>query len=156
VAQRLSVKIALNVAGREIERRDVEAAVLMHQGAFHDLFSRIIDVDDSRVEVIDGSLEIDDLDYDDGATEGCADVTFMSSFYAGCRDMNSDDYHVASLALRCAGEGTFVQLRAADTLASRGGEVEAGRHFIRGERLRRRSIPALDSLLTFRGWNGIP
>lgn len=68
---------------------------------FTPLFERLIDTEDARTTVTEGCLEIESVQLDEG--DGIADVRFMSSFYAGCNDKNSDDWHSATLEFEVDG-----------------------------------------------------
>ena len=95
MTSRLNVCISLIVkAGQHLEDA-ASNAIIEYQGKFTPFFERIIDVDDARVTVTEGCLEIENIDI--SSNKGVADVQFMSSFYAGCKDMNSDDWHEATL-----------------------------------------------------------
>jgi hypothetical protein len=56
---------------------------------------RLIDAEDSRTTVLDGSLDAqpEGVELNESMTEGFISCTFMSDFYAGCRDLNSTDEH---------------------------------------------------------------
>lgn len=91
----LQVKIPLVVrVGQSIEEA-VGMAIVEHQNKFTPLFERMIDIDDARNSVTEGCLEIENIEITEN--EGVADVQFMSSFYAGCKDMDSDYWHEAAL-----------------------------------------------------------
>ena len=92
----LHVEIPLVVqAGQNVEEA-ASMAIVEHQNKFTPLFERMIDIDDARNSVTEGCIEIENIQIT--KDEGVADVQFMSSFYAGCKDMDSDDWHEAVLS----------------------------------------------------------
>ena len=97
--QRLRVVIPLSEvdSGEEIVRDEMKEAILANQSKFYPLFARIIDVDDSRVQIVEDSVEIEEFVFDQSGDTGQADVKFMTSYYAGCKDMDSDEWHYATL-----------------------------------------------------------
>lgn len=98
---RLFVKIPLVVQPGQSVEEAVGIAIVEHQNKFTPLFSRMIDIDDARNSVTEGCLEVENIELNED--EGVADVQFMSSFYAGCKDMDSDDWHEASLPFEIEG-----------------------------------------------------
>ncbi len=96
-AGRLLVKIALPSKHYEIDADEIGNLVLKHQSEFEPLFERAIDVDDGRVQLVDDSVEIEQVELDDDGKSGCVSVEFMSSFYAGCKDQDSTDWHQEDL-----------------------------------------------------------
>lgn len=70
-------------------------AIVHNQRLFEPLFGRIIDRGDARTSILDGSLQVTDIDITDSS--GAAQVNFDSDFYAGCKDINSTDEHNACL-----------------------------------------------------------
>lgn len=70
-------------------------AIEQNQSKFDPLFRRIIDKGDARMTILDGSLQVTDIDIT-GAS-GFAQVSFDSDFYAGCKDISSTDEHDACL-----------------------------------------------------------
>lgn len=73
----------------------IEKALISDQGSFEPLFSRLIDMGDSRLTVIDDSLEVGDISLDNEG--GIADVTFQYYHYMGCKDMNTEGDYETSL-----------------------------------------------------------
>jgi hypothetical protein len=100
VNEKLIVKIALKYSHLEIDAASIEELIVEHQSDFQPLLARIIDVDDGRVELVDDSLEIESIEFDEDGRSGVAEVEFMSSFYAGCKDLNSTDWHPTLLPFR--------------------------------------------------------
>ena len=94
MSERFNLKIPLQLNGKTLEEAIGEALIL-HQEEFGLFFYRSIQTDDSRIEVVDDSLEVNDIQHD--GKSGTADVQFMSYFYAGCKDMNSEDLHEETL-----------------------------------------------------------
>lgn len=89
----LQVKIPLIIqAGQSVEEA-VGMAIVEHQNKFTPLFERMIDNDNARISITEGCLEIKNIEITED--QGVAEVQFMSSFYAGCKDMDSDDWHKA-------------------------------------------------------------
>ena len=97
VTQKLLVKIPISNRFGTIDEEEIERLIVEHQGEFSPLFERSIDVDDARVQLVDDSLEVQQVDIDEDRKAGSAQVEFMSSFYAGCKDQNSDDWHSEDL-----------------------------------------------------------
>lgn len=93
--ERLLVTFPLYVQPGRRSEDAAAKAMLEHQHKFMPLFERMIDIEDARVTVAEGCLEIENIEV--MHDEWIADVQFMSSFYAGCKDMNSDDWHDATL-----------------------------------------------------------
>ncbi|WP_426787913.1 hypothetical protein [Xanthomonas campestris] len=91
------MKIALPNRHHEIDAEELETLVLEHQSEFHPLFERAIDVDDARVQLVDDSVEIEQVEVDEDGRSGCVSVEFMSLFYAGCKDMDSTNWHQEDL-----------------------------------------------------------
>ena len=96
-AGRVHVKIALPSRHYEIEADEIGKLVLEHQSEFEPLFERAIDVDDGRVQLVEGSVEIEQVELDDDGKSGVVSVEFMSAFYAGCKDLDSADWHQEDL-----------------------------------------------------------
>lgn len=101
--EKLLVRIALPSRYHDIDTEDVEKLVLEHQSEFEPLFRLSIDVDDARVQYVDNSLEIEQVQIDDDGMSGAVDVEFMSEFYAGCKDLNSTDWHQETLPFSIEG-----------------------------------------------------
>ena len=97
MTQKLLVKIPISNRFGTIDEEEIERLIVEHQGEFSPLFERSIDVDDARVQLVDDSLEVQQVDIDEDRKAGSAQVEFMSSFYAGCKDQNSDDWHSEDL-----------------------------------------------------------
>lgn len=97
MSEKLIVKIPLKYPQQDIDTDAVENMIIEHQHEFEPLFERSIDIDDGRVQLASGSMEVEHIELEDDGQSGIADVEFMSSFYAGCKDMNSDDWHQESL-----------------------------------------------------------
>ena len=95
--EKLVVRIPLDNAHRGVDAVTIEAKVLEQQSKFWPLFERSIDVDDGRYTLVENSVEVQQVEFDDAGTSGNVEVDFMSSFYAGCKDINSDDWHSESL-----------------------------------------------------------
>lgn len=92
-AERLLVKIALTNRHYEVDADEIGKLVMEHQSEFEPLFERAIDIEDARVQLVDDSVEIEQVELDDDGKSGCVSVEFMSSFYAGCKDQDSTDWH---------------------------------------------------------------
>jgi hypothetical protein len=89
------VKIPLVAqAGKSVEEA-AGMAIVEHQNKFTFFFERLINIDNVRISVTEGCLEIENVEITDD--QGVAEVQFMSSFYAGCINMDSDDWHEAVL-----------------------------------------------------------
>lgn len=78
-------------------QKAVASAIMDNEGQFFPLLERLIDMGDARMTVIDGSLNIEQIDVDVSPTGGTASGAFDSDFYAGCKDMNSQDDHEVTL-----------------------------------------------------------
>lgn len=89
----LIVKIPIRNQFNTIDEDEIERSIVENQAQFSPLFERVIDVDDARVQLVGGSLEVEQVDIVDDRKSGSAQVGFMSSFYAGCKDLNSSDWH---------------------------------------------------------------
>lgn len=61
----------------------ISQAIIEHQGAFRAFLERSICKEDARTNIVDDSLEIDEIGID--GNEGWASITFMADFYAGCK-----------------------------------------------------------------------
>lgn len=95
MSERLLVTFPLDMQPGQCIEDAAKKAILAHRNEFTPLFERIIDIEDARVTIVEGSLEVENIAITQD--EGIADVQFMSSFYAGCKDINSDDWHDACL-----------------------------------------------------------
>ncbi len=96
----LHITIPLIVADdndNESLQKAVATAIMDNEGQFFPLLERLIDKGDARLTVIDGSLNIENIDVDVSLTGGVASGSFDSDFYAGCKDMNSQDDHEVTL-----------------------------------------------------------
>lgn len=96
-ARQLLVKIALPDKTCGTAAEEIGRLVLKHQSEFEPLFESAIDVDDARVQLVDDSLEIEQVELDVDGQSGCVSVEFMASYHAGCRDKNSTDWHQEDL-----------------------------------------------------------
>jgi hypothetical protein len=97
MTERLTVKIPLKNPNYDVNASAVEELIIEHQSEFEPLLERAIDVDDARVQLVDDSLEVEQIEFGEDGSSGVAEVEFMSSFYAGCKDMNSDEWHTETL-----------------------------------------------------------
>ena len=97
--EKLVVKIPLAYP-LSVDSGTIEELVVTHQADFYPLFERAIDIDDGRVRLVEDSLEVVQVDFDETEKSGYVEVDFMSEFYAGCKDMNSDDWHNEELPFR--------------------------------------------------------
>ena len=97
MSEPLIVKIPLKYPYHDIDSDTVGKLIIEHQFKFEPLFERSIDIDDGRVQLASGSLEIEYIEFEEDGQSGVAEVQFMSSFHAGCKDLNSDDWHDESL-----------------------------------------------------------
>ena len=102
MTENLVVNIPLRHPHVETDASVIEELVVEHQAEFEPLLERAIDIDDGRVQLVEDSLEVVQVEFDDDGTSGAVEVDFMSSFYAGCKDMNSDDWHTEHLPFRIA------------------------------------------------------
>ena len=100
MTQKLVVKIPIENRFGTIDEEQIEKLIVEYQSEFAPLFELTIDIDDARVQLVDDSLEVQQVDIDEDRTSGWAQVEFMSSFYAGCKDQNSDDWHTEELPFR--------------------------------------------------------
>ncbi len=98
MTRKLTVTIPINNRSWSIDEEEIEKLIIENQAQFAPLFELSIDVDDARVQLVDESLDVQQVDIDEGGKSGSAQVDFMSSFYAGCKDQNSDDWHSEDLA----------------------------------------------------------
>jgi hypothetical protein len=94
----LDVKIILSAdstIGIDEFKTVISKAINENQSHFEPLLVRLIDAEDSRTTVLDGSLDAqpEGVELNESMTEGFISCTFMSDFYAGCRDLNSTDEH---------------------------------------------------------------
>lgn len=64
-----------------------------NENIFHDLFYRLCDMGDSRLEVTDGSMEVGDLQFNDETNVYTAELAYWTGIYMGCKDQNSEDDH---------------------------------------------------------------
>lgn len=60
---------------------------------FHDLFYRLNDMADSRLEVTDGSMEVGDILFNDQTNVYTAELVYCTGVHMGCKDQNSEDHH---------------------------------------------------------------
>ena len=81
----------------EAMKKFIAMVIEDNQNSFLPLLERLIDLGDSRVTVIDNSLNVEDCDIDLSLADGIACATFDSDFYAGCKDMNSQNDHEVAL-----------------------------------------------------------
>ena len=96
----LHITIPLIVADdndNESLQKAVATAIMDNEGQFFPLLERLIGKGDARLTVIAGSLNIENIDVDVSLTGGVASGSFDSDFYAGCKDMNSQDDHEVTL-----------------------------------------------------------
>ena len=96
----LRIKIPLivdNVNNKESLQKAVAIAIMENEGQFLPLLERLIDMGDARMTVTDGSLNIEPVDVEVSTTGGVASGSFDSDFYAGCKDINSQDGHEVTL-----------------------------------------------------------
>lgn len=96
--EKLVVKIPRKYSGPEIENDEIEELMIEHQSLFEPLFERILDTGDGRIQLVNNSLEVEQVDFDESDGSGTVDVEFLSSFYAGCKDINSADWHQETLS----------------------------------------------------------
>lgn len=78
-------------AGRSLEDA-IASAINDGQHKLTPLFENVIDTEDARRTVVDGSAEAEDVWVDSTGSSGSASISFLSNFYAGCKDMNSTDW----------------------------------------------------------------
>ena len=96
MSERLQFSIGLNQGSGQSLEACVKQAILDHRDNFTPYFESLIDIEDARTTVASDTLEIYSIEIDaDG--EGTAEASFIASFYAGCKDMNSDDPVEATL-----------------------------------------------------------
>ncbi len=69
----------------------ITSAIENNQCKFEPLFKQIIDLGDSRITILDGSLRVTDIVIT--GDSGFAELYFDSDYYSGCKDMNSTDEH---------------------------------------------------------------
>lgn len=105
--QRLLVRIDLPGKNGELNEEEIEKLVLEYQKDFEPLFERSIDIDDGRVQLVDDSMEVGQVELSDDGKSGCVTVEFMSSFYAGCKDLDSTDWHQEELPFSIE-DGTLI------------------------------------------------
>ena len=97
MSEKLIVKIPLKYSHQDIDSDALGELIIENQFKFEPLFERTIDIDDGRVQLASGSLEVEHIEFEEDGQSGVAEVEFMSSFHAGCKDLNSDDWHQQSL-----------------------------------------------------------
>ena len=80
-------------------QKAISSAIMGHQNQFLPLLERLIDLGDSNMSVMEGSLNIESCDVDINLTtlEGFTSGMFDSFHYASCKDMQSQDEHEVSL-----------------------------------------------------------
>lgn len=90
----LELDIQLSGNGQTLERQ-ISEAVKESENDLSPLFERMISHEDSRTTIVDGLMEIEQVTIQDSWV--CVEATFQTSFYAGCKDINSEDTHPVSL-----------------------------------------------------------
>lgn len=110
MTERLVVKIPADNRFNSIDEEEITRLILEHQTQFSPLFERSIDIDDGRVQLVDDSLEIEQIEIDEGRKSGSAQVEFMSCFYAGCKDLNSTDWHPEILPFAITENGLVFEI----------------------------------------------
>jgi hypothetical protein len=95
--ERINIEIPIEplTGNNSNDKGILTGAIEENQGSFEQYFERLIDFGDARQTIDDDSLEVTDISFDkDG---GIADVTYNSSHYMGCKDLDSSGDHDASL-----------------------------------------------------------
>jgi hypothetical protein len=110
VADKLVVKIPIDNRFWSIDDEQIERLIVENQSQFWPLFERTIDIDDARIGLVDDSLEVQQVDIEEDRRSGSAEVEFMSSFYAGCRGLNSNDWHTESLPFEITQDALVFEL----------------------------------------------
>ena len=96
----LCITIPLNIANindPESIQKAIATGIMENQQQFLPLLERLIDMGDARMSVIEGSLNVEHCDVDITSSEYMASGFFDSDFYAGCKDLNSQDDHEVML-----------------------------------------------------------
>lgn len=88
-------------------QREIAKAIMDNQEKLLPLLERLIDMGDARVTVIERSLNIESCDVEVSSSGGKASGSFDSDFYAGCKDINSQDDHEVTLAFEIE-EGSLI------------------------------------------------
>lgn len=99
MSERLQLSMILKQGSGESLEDCVKQEIIDHQDNFTPYFESLIDIEDARTTVASGTLEIYSIEIDANGY-GAADVSFIASFYAGCKNMNSDDPVEATLPFR--------------------------------------------------------
>lgn len=67
----------------------VKRAIKENESKFYELMGRLAQTHDMRAELVENTLEVDDVSEDDAG--GVVSVSFMYSVYYGCKDMDGSD-----------------------------------------------------------------
>ena len=81
---------------------EVSKQIESNMDLFMELLERHVDIgDDARMTIFENSFHVepDDIDLAVDFTHGVAHATFETHFHAGCKDMNSEDWHEIYLEL---------------------------------------------------------
>lgn len=106
--KKMSLKLPVNGSAGDVEESIVKT-LLSNEFVFHDYFKELIDRHgDPRYSVVDGSFEIEDLEYKDG--QGVASGKFMYSFYVGCKDINHDGWKDVEINFLLVGNNLIIDM----------------------------------------------
>jgi hypothetical protein len=90
--ERFKVKIPITKDILENEKK-LEKLILDNESEFYGYFERLIDCGDCRVQLMGESLVINSTTINTEQGYVVLECTFDDYFYAGCKDINSNDEH---------------------------------------------------------------